>query len=444
LEEVIVMAKVLCRIAAAAAVALALALPGCSWVDDTLERFDRAIEEVRKLRWAAQTESAEWRRFIEERQTQATKDVRDIIREEFREAFLDAAIEAHCLIDVIEGKVLTYLKAIEDALLAMRAKIERDGSSKGVTPEAIVARIIEERRQEAPHVCHCTPRSGVVPFAMQTASGTAPQFVPERPELELVGHGLRRPKDDKAELGLFVGPDVTAMREVPDSATLLFAVSSYKLLVDLEKLAGYLRPTDRRLELRWGDEPLTQLKLPMTSRKPPVKKRVYVELHHLDIFQTGLNKDHWWMLFTVRGGSEQSARTWEHDRVILDPRSKDEEAGPDNLKKTYTRFPLEGRTLGPFNLREGDTLHVSCFGVAKVSAQTQESVTRYYGKKPPPGWLKQTDIVPGSSKSFEAYESWGLTQEPLTAEGAKFRIGEYDRQLGGPAYWAYFTIREAK
>lgn len=442
------MAKVMCRIATAV-VALALVLPGCSYVDDTLERFDRAIDEVRKLQRVAQNEAAEMRRFFEERQTQATKDVRDIIREEFREAYLELGIEVRCLTDMIEGKLLYILKAIENVLLTTRARIERTGSSEGITPEALVAQILEERRHAAPNVCHCTPPGGVPSFALQTGAGAAPKLIPERPELPLLGYGLKRPKDDRAVMSLFVGPDLKAMREVPNSADMLFAVSSYRLNVDLEKLAEHLRPTDHRLELRWGDERLSQIKLSLTNLKPSVKKRVYVRLQYLDVYRTGLNKEYWQMRFTVGGGSETYTHPWNFPRVMLDPNSKSEEVGPDNFEKKSTRFPLGNHDLGPVNLREGDTLFVSCCGVASVSDWRKELVRSQYRKKTPPEWLKETEIVPTPDENvcktrFGAHEDWGLTQEPLTADGAKYRIGAYSRQLGGPAYWAYFTIREAK
>jgi hypothetical protein len=440
MEGMITMATRLWKVVAGVAFSLVLTLTGCSRIDSALTKFDRAIEEVRKLRFAFQTEGAEWRRFIDEKQTNLTKDVRDIIREDLRATMLDATIEVHCLIDVVEGRVLAYLQAIESALIDARGKIKSNGGSKGITPEAIVARVIEQRRREAPHVCHCTPREGAITFSRQTSGSV--KFVPSRSEIELVGFGLRRPEDEQPGLRLFVGSNAGGQREVPNSHAMLFANSSYKLLIDLTKLGEHLQATDQRLELRWGDEKVTEFKLTFNAEPVNVKKTVYVKLHYLDVYSRGLNKDHWQMFFSVRGALDSHCHKWEHDR-IWDTAEKNAEPGPDNQDRTRTRFPID-HTLGPIRLREGDTLHVGCFGVAKVSDRTKEVMKKFFRKKNPAGWLEQTDIVPPASRSFKSYESWGLVQEPLTPEGAKFRRGEYSRFAGGPSYYAYFTVYEAK
>ena len=105
-----------------------VSIAGCGAVDRVLDQFSKAIEEVRQLRLTIQTQSREWQKLVTDSQTRATEDLRLMIKEDFADltqnAIEEAGIQVMCIIDFAESKILTYLKALEDALVSARKQIE--------------------------------------------------------------------------------------------------------------------------------------------------------------------------------------------------------------------------------------------------------------------------------------------------------------------------------
>jgi hypothetical protein len=258
-------------------------LSGCGAIGDALDKFQKAIDEVAAFRKMVESEGKAWREKLGDMQTTLTKDVKTVINTDLRdnidETIEKVGIEARCEIQFVETKLLSYLRAIEKALVAKRDEIKKKGTLDGLTPEEIIDQVIKSQGHIQPFACHVdVSKELVIKFVNNYGEAERLSIDNGKGTVRITGFALKRPKDEEGGYSLLVHGEEGEPRALEKTGRFLTQSTTYRLLVDVEKMVPYLKSTDTKVELRCGGESVCEFKLSFGDRPPPPErlKDVYV------------------------------------------------------------------------------------------------------------------------------------------------------------------------